>query len=105
MGWVWLALAGIAEIGWMVFLRFSDGFSNLLWAALMLATMALSLLFLSFAIRTVPMGMAYAIVGGIAATGIALVGIAMFNEPRTALHITSIGMIVAGIAGLRIASF
>jgi quaternary ammonium compound-resistance protein SugE len=104
MAWVWLSLAGIAEIGWMVGLKFSDGFTRLAWSAGTLAAMGLSLLFLSFAIRTIPMGTAYAIWTGIGAAGIAIIGMMYFDEPRTLLRIICIGLVVAGIVGLKIAS-
>jgi multidrug transporter EmrE-like cation transporter len=66
--------------------------------------MGLSLLFLSFAIRTIPMGTAYAIWTGIGAAGIAIIGMMYFDEPRTLLRIICIGLVVAGIVGLKIAS-
>jgi quaternary ammonium compound-resistance protein SugE len=104
MAWIWLAVAGVAEIGWMVALKFSDGFTRLWWAAATLASMGLSMLFLSFAIRDIPMGTAYAVWTGIGAAGIAVLGMLAFGEPRTSLRMGCIGLIVAGIVGLRIAS-
>jgi quaternary ammonium compound-resistance protein SugE len=104
MAWIWLTMAGIAEIGWMVALKFSDGFSRWEWAGATLAAMGLSMFFISFAIREIPMGTAYAVWTGIGAAGIALVGMFIFGEPRTALRIGCISLILAGIVGLRIAS-
>ncbi len=104
MAWIWLLLAGAAEIAWMVMLRFSDGFTRLAWSAATLAAMGLSLFFISFAIRTIPMGTAYAVWTGIGAAGIAAVGMLFFGEPRTALRVACIGFIVAGILGLKIAN-
>lgn len=104
MAWVWLSLAGVAEIGWMIGLKFSDGFTRLGWSAGTLAAMGLSLLFLSFAIRTIPMGTAYAIWTGIGAAGIAIIGMVYFDEPRTLMRMICIGLVVAGIVGLKLAS-
>ncbi len=104
MAWIWLLLAGLAEVGWMVALKFSDGFTRLWWAAATLAAMGLSMLFISFAIRTIPMGTAYAVWTGIGAAGIAAVGMWAFGEPRTMLRIACISLIVAGIVGLKLAA-
>jgi quaternary ammonium compound-resistance protein SugE len=104
MAWIWLLLAGAAEIGWMVELRFTGNFTHLWWSAATLSTMGLSLLFVSFAIREIPMGTAYAVWTGVGAAGIAIVGMLFFGEPRTLLRIVCIACIVAGIAGLRMAA-
>ncbi len=104
MAWVWLILAGIAEIMWMVGLKFSAGFTRLWWAGATLTAMGLSLVFLSLAIRTIPMGTAYAVWTGIGAAGIALVGMFLFGEPRSALRVACIGAIVIGIVGLKVVS-
>ena len=104
MAWVWLAVAGAAEIAWMIGLKFSDGFTRLGWSAATLAAMAVSIAFLSFALRVIPMGTAYAIWTGIGAAGIALIGIFFFGEPRTAFRLGCIALIVAGIIGLKMAS-
>ncbi len=104
MAWVWLILAGIAEIMWMVGLKFSAGFTRLWWAGATLTAMGLSLVFLSLAIRTIPMGTAYAVWTGIGAAGIALVGMFLFGEPWSALRVACIGAIVVGIVGLKVVS-
>lgn len=104
MAWIWLLLAGAAEIGWMVELKFSESLTRPGWAAGTVATMGLSLLLTSFAIRTIPMGTAYAVWTGVGAAGIAVVGMLFFGEPRTPLRIACIAFIVAGIVGLRLAS-
>ena len=103
MAWIWLSLAGIAQIAWMVAMKFSDGFTRLWWAAATLAAMGISVLFVSFATREIPMGTAYAAWTGIGAAGIAAVGMMFFGEPRSALRIGCIVLIVAGIVGLKIA--
>ncbi|MGQ0662974.1 MAG: DMT family transporter [Pseudomonadota bacterium] len=100
MAWVYLALAGGAEIGWMVGLKLSHGLTRP-WPMLgMLASMAASLVFLAQAVRTIPMGTAYAIWTGVGAAGIATLGILFFDEPGTLTRIVCIALIVAGIAGL-----
>ncbi len=104
MAWIWLLLAGVAEIVWMVELKLSHGLTRLWWVAATVATMGLSLVFMSFATRDIPMGPAYAVWTGIGAAGIAVVGMLFFGDPRTLLRIVCIGVIVAGIAGLRLAA-
>jgi quaternary ammonium compound-resistance protein SugE len=104
MAWIWLFLAGLAEIGWMVAMKFSDGFTRLNWAAATVVLMGVSVLLTSFAVRTIPMGTAYAVWTGIGAAGIAMIGMIYFGEPRTALRIACIVLIVAGIVGLKIAA-
>lgn len=104
MAWVYLTLAGVAEIAWMIGLKYSDGFTRL-WPSLgTVAAMALSLVLISFALRGIPMGTAYAIWTGIGAAGIAIVGILAFHEPATALRLACIALIVAGIIGLKLSS-
>lgn len=104
MAWVALFVAGLLEIGWAVGLKYTEGFTRL-WptvgtAAALIASMAL----LAFAMRTLPLGTAYAVWTGIGTVGTAILGIALFREPATALRITCIAMIVAGIVGLKLAS-
>lgn len=104
MAWIWLAIAGAAEIAWMIGLKFSDGFTRLGWSAATLIAMAVSIAFLSLALRAIPMGTAYAVWTGIGAAGIAVVGMLFFGEPRTALRLLCIALIVAGIVGLKLAA-
>ena len=104
MAWIWLLLAGAAEITWMVELKLSHGLTRLEWVAATVVTMGLSLVFMSFATRDIPMGTAYAVWTGIGAAGIAAVGMLFFGEPRTLLRIACISCIVVGIAGLRAAA-
>lgn len=104
MAWVALFVAGLLEIGWAVGLKYTEGFTRL-WptvgtAAALIASMTL----LAFAMRTLPLGTAYAVWTGIGTVGTAILGIALFREPATALRITCIAMIVAGIVGLKLAS-
>jgi quaternary ammonium compound-resistance protein SugE len=104
MAWMWLAIASASEIGWMILLKLSDGFSRP-WPSLgFLAVMGISMLGLALAVREIPIGTAYAVWTGLGAVGIAIVGIVWFGEPGTALRIGCIALILAGIAGLKLTS-
>jgi quaternary ammonium compound-resistance protein SugE len=102
MSWVYLVIAGIFETVWAVALKQTEGFSRLLPAGITVAAMAISLYFLSLALRTLPLGTAYAVWTGIGAVGAAVLGMFLFGESHTPLRIASILLIVAGIAGLRL---
>ncbi|MEW5862842.1 MAG: multidrug efflux SMR transporter [Pseudomonadota bacterium] len=92
MAWVWLILAGLLEIAWAVGLKHTAGFT--------FVAMGASVYFLALAVRAIPIGTAYAVWSGIGAAGVALLGMALFDEPRTAARLGFIGLIVAGIVGL-----
>ncbi len=102
MAWFWLILGGVFEIGFTTSLRFVDGFRNLPWTGAFLISVAISMGLLEYAARTIPMGTAYAVWGGIGAIGTVLVGMAWFGEPATTLRMLLILAIVAAIAGLRL---
>lgn len=104
MAWLWLILGGAFEIGFTTSLRFVDGFRNVPWTIAFLVSVAISMGLLELAARSIPMGTAYAVWGGIGAVGTVLVGIAFFNEPATLIRILLILVIVAAIAGLRLAA-
>jgi quaternary ammonium compound-resistance protein SugE len=104
MGWLILVLAGLFEVGWAVGLKMSDGLSKLVPAAWTVVAMIVSLWLLALALRTLPLGTAYAVWTGIGAVGTAVVGMIWFGDPATVLRIVSIVLIVAGIAGLKLAS-
>jgi quaternary ammonium compound-resistance protein SugE len=102
MAWLVLALAGLCEIGWAVGLKYSAGFTRLwpsLWTG---AAMIASLWLLALALKSLPLGTAYAVWTGIGAVGTALLGIVLFAEPADALRLMCIGLIVAGIVGLKL---
>lgn len=101
MSWALLTLAGILEVGWAIGLKYSDGFTKLWPSVATLILMALSFLFLSIALKNLPVGTAYAVWTGIGAIGTALLGIALFGEAATAGRLASIVLIVLGIAGLK----
>ena len=104
MAWIYLIIAGILEIGWAIGLKFSDGFSKPVISAATLAAMAASFACLSLALRSIPLGTAYAVWTGIGAAGTALVGMLCFHEPRSALRLACLVLIVAGVVGLKFAS-
>ena len=104
MAWIVLVLAGVFEVGWAVGLKISDGFSKLIPSIWTVAAMVVSLWLLAIALRTLPLGTAYAIWTGIGAIGTAIVGIAWFGDPATTLRIVSIALILSGVAGLKIAA-
>lgn len=104
MSWLYLCLAGLLEVGWAIGLKYTDGFSRLwpsIWTA---AAMTTSLFFLAQALRTIPVGTGYAVWTGIGAAGTATLGILLFAEPPTLLRLVSLGLIVAGIIGLKLGS-
>jgi len=104
MTWLYLFVAGLFEVGWAIGLKYTEGFSRLFPSVLTVASMALSMLLLGLALRDLPVGTAYAIWTGIGAVGTAALGIYLFSEPATVLRLTCIGLIVAGIVGLKFAS-
>ena len=101
MAWTILFAAGLLEVVWAIGLKYTEGFSRLLPSILTLASMAGSIILLGMALRTLPIGTAYAVWTGIGAVGTALLGIVLFGEPATALRLACIGLIVAGIIGLK----
>lgn len=102
MAWFYLILGGLFEVGFTTSLRYVDGFRNVPWTIAFLVSVAISMGLLELASRTIPMGTAYAVWGGIGAVGTVLVGIAFFSEPSTMIRILLILGIVAAIAGLKL---
>ncbi|WP_119459528.1 quaternary ammonium compound efflux SMR transporter SugE [Rhodospirillaceae bacterium SYSU D60014] len=102
MAWVVLIFAGLFEIGWAVGLKYTEGFTRL-WPTLgTVLSMIVSLWLLGVALRTLPLGTAYAIWTGVGTVGTALLGIALFSESADPLRLACIGLIVAGILGLKL---
>jgi quaternary ammonium compound-resistance protein SugE len=102
MAWILLIIAGLFEMGWAVGLKYSEGLTRLwpsVWTA---ASMAVSLYLLGVALRTLPLGTAYAVWTGIGAAGTAVVGMILFDEPRDVVRFLCIGLILAGIVGLKL---
>jgi quaternary ammonium compound-resistance protein SugE len=104
MAWFLLIVAGAFETAWAIGLKYSEGFSKLVRSVFTVATMAASIILLSTALRSLPVGTAYAVWTGIGAVGTAVLGIVLLDEPATALRTASIALVVAGIAGLKLAS-
>ena len=102
MAWVFLFLAGLFEIGWALGLKQTEGFTRLVPSLLTAGCMIVSLGLLGLALRTLPLGTAYAIWTGIGTIGTALFGIMLFGESASALRLACIGLIVAGIVGLKL---
>jgi quaternary ammonium compound-resistance protein SugE len=102
LAWVLLSVAGLFEIGWAIGLKYTEGFTRLAPSVLTILSMALSVLLLGLALKTLPVGTAYAVWTGIGTVGTALLGIYLFGEPATALRLVCIGLIVAGILGLKL---
>ncbi|PHK95620.1 quaternary ammonium compound-resistance protein SugE [Pseudoroseomonas rhizosphaerae] len=103
MSWIYLALAGLLEIGWAVGLKYTQGFTRLVPTVLTVASMAASLGLLGLALRGLPLGTAYAVWTGIGTVGTAVLGIALFGEPATAARLLCIALIAGGIIGLKLA--
>jgi quaternary ammonium compound-resistance protein SugE len=102
VAWVWLVLAGLFEVAWAVGLKHTHGWTRLLPSLFTIATMAVSFLLLSLALRTLPIGTAYAVWTGIGAVGTALYGMVFFAEPRDAGRILCLVLILGGILGLKL---
>jgi quaternary ammonium compound-resistance protein SugE len=102
MAWLLLVLAGIFEIGWAVGLKHTAGFSRLLPTLLTALSMVASIALLGLALRSLPLGTAYAVWTGIGTIGTALLGMLLHHEPATAARLLCIGQILAGIAGLKL---
>ena len=102
MAWLILFVAGLTEIGWAVGLKYTQGFTRPMPTALTVVAMVASLWLLGLAVRTLPLGTAYAIWTGIGTVGTVVVGILLFNEPATALRIVCVALIVSGIVGLKL---
>lgn len=104
MSWLILFLAGALETVWAIGLKYTDGFSKPMPTFGVLVAMAASVWLLSIAMKTLPMGTAYAMWTGIGAVGAVILGIILFNEPVTIARIGCVGLIVAGLVGLKLAS-
>jgi quaternary ammonium compound-resistance protein SugE len=101
MSWLSLFVAGMFEIAWAVGLKYTEGFTRLMPSVFVLVSMALSIVCLAFALHDLPMGTAYAVWTGIGAIGTVVYGILVFNEPSDPLRLACIGLILAGIVGLK----
>ena len=102
MAWIYLLIAGVFEIGWAVGMKFTNGFSKFWPTVGVLIAMLLSVYFLTIAIRTIPVGTAYAVWTGIGIAGTTILGIFLFDEPVNALRIFFISLILLSVIGLKV---
>jgi len=102
--WVLLVLAGLAEIGWVIGLKYSEGFTKPLAAVFTTVTLVISMLLLGWSVRTLPIGTAYAVWTGIGAVGAAIAGLMLFGESANPMRLLCIALIVAGVVGLKLSS-
>ncbi|WP_299949591.1 quaternary ammonium compound efflux SMR transporter SugE [uncultured Ruegeria sp.] len=104
MAWFLLLIAGIHEVGWAVGLKYSEGFTRLWPSVFTAGSMTLSIVFLGLALRSLPLGTAYAVWTGIGTIGTVIYGILYFSEPTETLRLICVALIVAGIVGLKLVS-
>ena len=102
MAWLYLFVAGLFEVGWAIGLKYTDGFTRLMPTLFTAVSMVVSLGLLGLALKSLPVGTAYAVWTGIGTIGTAILGIALLGEPANALRLACIGLIVAGIIGLKL---
>ena len=104
MAWLILFIAGLCEIGWATGLKYSEGFTRLVPSVLTIVAMVVSIVLLGIALKTLPVGTGYAVWTGIGAVGTAAMGILLLGESTEPMRLASIGLIVAGIVGLKLTS-
>ncbi|MBY4597048.1 quaternary ammonium compound efflux SMR transporter SugE [Ottowia caeni] len=104
MSWFLLFIAGLFEIAWAIGLKYTHGFTRLWPSVVTVAAMALSVTLLGLAMRTLPVGTAYAVWTGIGAVGTVILGIVLFGDPANAARLVCVALIVAGILGLKLTS-
>lgn len=103
MAWLIVIVAGLFEVGWAIGLKYTDGFTRPWPTIATLVAMVVSVWLLSIGMRTLPVGTAYSVWVGIGAIGTVVLGIVLFAEPASAARLISVGLIVAGIVGLKLA--
>jgi quaternary ammonium compound-resistance protein SugE len=104
MAWVVLVIAGLFEVGWAIGLKYTEGFTRPWPSVATAAAMAVSIGLLGWAMRTLPVGTAYAVWTGIGAVGTVALGVALFGEPATVSRLACVVLILAGIVGLKLTS-
>lgn len=104
MNWIILVLAGIFEIGWAIGLKYTEGFTRLWPTVGTVLAMTISLGLLGIAMKSLPVGTAYAVWVGVGAVGTAILGIVLLGEPANAGRLLSLALILAGIVGLKLAT-
>ena len=104
MAWIYLVVAGLFECGWAIGLKYTDGFTKLFPSLLTILAMAISFWLLSIAMKTIPVGTAYAVWTGIGAVGVAILGMVLLGESRDIMRVICLLLIVSGIVGLKLVS-
>jgi len=104
MPWIWLTLAGLLEVAWAIGLKYTEGVTRLWPSVFTGIAMVGSVYFLALAVRSIPIGTAYAVWTGIGAVGVAILGIILFGESRDIARLASMALIIAGITGLKLSS-
>ena len=104
MAWVYLAIAGLFEMGWAIGLKYTEGFTRPMPTILTVGAMIISIALLGIALRDLPVGTGYAVWTGIGTVGTAILGMYLFGDPATVPRLASIALIIAGIAGLKLLS-
>ena len=104
MNWILLVLAGLCEVAWAIGLKYTEGFTRPLPTIATVSAMLISIWLLGIAMKSLPVGTAYAVWVGIGAVGTAILGIILLNESASAARLASLGLIVAGIVGLKLAT-
>jgi quaternary ammonium compound-resistance protein SugE len=104
MAWVLLVVAGLLEVGWAIGLKYTEGFTRPWPSIFTIVAMVLSMVLLAVAMKSLPVGTSYAVWVGVGAIGTAILGMILFGEPATPGRLTSLGLIVVGIVGLKLAS-
>ena len=102
MAWIALFVAGLLEIAWAIGLKYTEGFTRLGPSTWTIAAMVASVVLLGWAMKTLPVGTAYAVWTGIGAAGTVVLGIVLFGEPATLVRLACVGLILAGIVGLKL---
>jgi quaternary ammonium compound-resistance protein SugE len=104
MSWTILLIAGLFECAWAIGLKYTEGFTRFWPSAFTVTAMVISVVLLGIAMRNLPVGTAYAVWTGIGAVGTVILGIVLFSEPANAARLVCVGLIVAGILGLKLTS-
>ncbi|MBV8158837.1 MAG: quaternary ammonium compound efflux SMR transporter SugE [Dyella sp.] len=104
MPWIYLALAGLFEVVWAIGLKYTEGFSRLWPSVITVSAMTASIILLAMAVKTLPIGTAYAIWTGIGAVGAVLLGIVLFGDSASPLRLACVGLVVLGMVGLKLTS-
>ena len=104
MAWIYLVVAGLFECGWAIGLKYTDGFTKIVPSLLTITALVISFWFLALAMKTLPVGTAYAVWTGIGAVVVAIMGMILFDESRDIMRILCLLLIVSGIVGLKLVS-